>query len=704
MGIGLCAAVLFAGLLLLSGVHALTAVSLTLVVTVQVATGMLVWLALRRSLTNVNVLEVLGMGIAIGTVFAALAGVLGNIIAPSPLWIFVPTVVVIPIFLVRRPGLPKLSAPRRSSLVAIAIGLLLGLAGLVPNLARYPLTWVGRWDEFHRDMIFFEALGNGVARFGGGDSIFMEGEAIRYHWLVYAWAGQLTWLTNAEPFAVLTRVLPIVALAGSITLAASWTASLVKSRFAPSLAVALIVIGGYVGAVNGTVLNVDSPSQAMTTAWLLAFIVGSWHWFYRRTRTSAAPVLGLVAAGLTIGKVSAGVVAISAIVAATLVGAVRREVWFGRAAFLSAITVLLSIAAALLVVVGSASSGDLQFLSLADRASSVQGLNSSPLQRGVVFGTAALIMAMLPRWLGFVYLLRDRRWRWRPEVAMGLGMITVSLLAVALMSQGVNETWFALSTSAPLAVLSAVGLAVASRSVSWRIASGVAVGASFISIGLVAAIWSLGVNGVIRFWSPWSAYVIALIAGIVILVWKRSTATAVFTVILTLVLTGALARAMPVLGAVIGERLRGTSQVTLAPVVGDSATGIIDGERAGWSDEYAETARNLASDLKHNALILTNETDGFVIPALIATRFYMTGTSYQSLYGTSAAVERIPMRIALSEDVTLHPQDQREKLCQLNVTHVWISKDLPYSESVLSLGEVIVENDSVVVIKVRPCL
>ena len=125
----------------------------------------------------------------------------------------------------------------------------------------------------YTDLYFFEAVSRGLAEFGPAQSILMTGGSLRYHWFSYAWAGELAQTSSAVPFATITRVLPLVTLVGVSMLVAAWAARLSRIRWVPTLAVLLVVAGGYAGALYGSVLNFDSPSQSMTTLWLLALLL-----------------------------------------------------------------------------------------------------------------------------------------------------------------------------------------------------------------------------------------------------------------------------------------------------------------------------------------------------------------------------------------------------------------------------------------------
>ena len=242
------------------------------IVVVQAATGAFWWRVARGP--SVRVLEAAGMGLALGTAVATLSGVLLVGIAPAGWGWLLPTLVTLvaaPFVIRRTPGLLRTwrATAWRPALMALVVSAALGLASIAVNLRNYPLQSSGVISTYHPDMPFFEAFSTSLARFGPGDSIFMAGAELRYHWFSYAWAGQLAESAGTGPFVVLTRILPVIALVGAVLIAVSWTQRLSRGFWAPTLAGVLIVFGGYVGASYGTILNFDSPSQALTTMWML---------------------------------------------------------------------------------------------------------------------------------------------------------------------------------------------------------------------------------------------------------------------------------------------------------------------------------------------------------------------------------------------------------------------------------------------------
>lgn len=709
------------------------ALLLVLVVAVQGVGGALVWARVRRG--AVPLLELVGMGLAIGTAMALLSGVLLNLLVPWAWWWAVPTVVALVVTLVRRSTFASVKVDSRD-LWPWIVGVGAGLAGLWLNLRRYPMNWEGTWDQYHRDMVFFEALGTGVARFGASDSIFMTGAPIRYHWFSYAWAGQVGDAVNAAPFAALTRVLPLVALVGVSSLAISWSKHLSSSRVVPYVAVVLVTAGGYVGAVNGTILNFDSPSQAMSTLWLMGFVVavlaslrGRW--------AGALAVTALLVVAMAGGKVSTAVTALGGLGVLMLVGFARRERWAKRATANLLVSLVTFAGTFVLVLAGNASSGDLKILSLESRASFVQGLNSSLGPRGVLIGTLVLIAAVMARWAGALWLLASREWRWKPDVVLALGMGLVGIFAILIFSQGVNETWFALAASAPMAVISAVGLAEAWAAVRRRSLLLLAVVVGIAVTPLIAIAWAHGwpCNYIIRFWAPVTAYLAACGAGAVAVTVARThrRRAGIAVAMTVLVVTAGFGRVLPLLGSAwivtvgqsspsdpvepaIGDTIVQPSpasaplpapELTASDAVSKPAA-LADApdspatprDRTAWSDAERSAAAWLVANAPTSGVIVTNETLSFMVPALTGMRTYMSGAPYQHLYGSSGTVSSIPDRIATSMAFTATPsQELVRALCASGVDYVWIATDLAHAADWAAFGVVVFRNDAVMIVE-----
>ncbi|MCH9817308.1 MAG: hypothetical protein K0U64_12810, partial [Actinomycetia bacterium] len=264
------------------------------------------------------------MGIAIGTALAAITGLITSTAGWGPWGSLLPTVAALAFAYLKR---RNHSAPTHGDrwqisafLTTVAIGLLVFLYAL----RSYPLKWTGSWTGYHPDMAFFEALANSLARFGAFTSPFTPGATVRYHWLSYAWTGQLSVISDAEPFVGITRVLPVVALLASAAIVVSWTQRLSGHRWTPFLAGALLTISGFVGAVFGGVLTLDSPSQAMSVVWLLGFTVTAVHALERAHSSGTLALLAIFGIAITLGKVSAAAPGLTAVLLAVAVLAARR--------------------------------------------------------------------------------------------------------------------------------------------------------------------------------------------------------------------------------------------------------------------------------------------------------------------------------------------------------------------------------------------
>ena len=718
------------------------AVLVGLGLTLQWVSGIILWIAARRG--SASLVEALGIGLVLGSVLAVLAGVVGTALVAWEWWWLLPSVVAAIVGWGSRTSARPRGPDGRSGASywwPVVVGLLVGLALLWLNLRRYPLAWEGVWDGYHPDMVFFEALSYSVANFGPSDSIFMVGGDIRYHWLTYAWSGQLSSAFDAASFMVLTRALPVVALLGLVLVAVALV-DLVAHRqsdrsrmWAQWFAIALVIPGGYLGAVNGTILNFDSPSQALTSAWVLAWTAiviivvtqaqrGIWVWI----------VLAVLGFAITGGKISAGVVIGVAVGVAALAGLIGRRSWWRPVLTATVMTGIAVGLAGLFFAWGSASPGDLRLLVWEGRASTVQGLNSSTGPRGVFLGTAGLLVAMMARWAGGLFLLGDARWRARPEPWLGVGFVLAGVLPVVLFAQGVNETWFALTASAPLAVLSAVGITV-----GWERAGlgrGIAVGAllaGLVGFLAVSYIWTDQVweSGFGRFWSPWVGLAIAASVGLLVALVRRQKAAFTFIAVAVLVLMveAALSRGTPIVALAVGGArdgagirasqladpgLVGTSEVAgagattqklgegLPKLEPDQPAPSPEGTRLlhAWSPEHEAAADFLRSKAGDDDVIVTNEVDAFLVPALTRRKTVISGSPYQALYGSTAAAELIPGRLA-ENAAFLEARDPAiaNEVCDSGARWFWFAADRAPSIDPASFGSVALSNDSVTIIR-----
>lgn len=700
-------------MLWITGVPPLTSLLLTLLVAWQALGGFIVWRSIRP---ESSALELLGMGLAIGTAMAALAGLLTSTVSWGPWGSLVPAAGAVSFaFLTRKKHQGPVAMGVRWEIPAYLATSIIGLGAFLYALRSYPLTWTGTWTGYHPDMAFFEALANSLARFGAFESPFMSGGVVRYHWLSYAWTGQLSVLTDAAPFVGITRVLPLVALLGSAAIVVAWTRRMSESTWTPFLAGALLTLSGFVGAVFGGILTLDSPSQAMSTLWLLAFTVAVIHTFNSPTQRAHYPLISLLAASITVGKVSAAAPALAGVLLAAVVLRARRTISTRHAATIvlaSAIAMGLAFAA---FIAGAAGGGGLEIGSILDRSSSQQGLNPLDGPRGVILGTLILVLAIIPRWAGVVQLIVDHTWRWRPETWVSLGMAASSLLALVAFNS-FNELWFSVSASGPLAATSAVGvgLAVSTLQTRGRPSSALVITiAAGIAIATVTAIWwawSTGASGgnlfvsTQRWLGPLIGIATALFAGALLSIWATHHLTSraiIAGIVILMVFTAVPGRLLGAGSNQIGVLDNGTRNEWFNVNREGRAKSLDTIITTDWSGEQMEAAAWLRDNAKPTDLLATNLTLSPFVAATTQLPTFISAIQYQYDYGTS---EMRPEVLNRESDVWTFINDPSQEslrpLCEAGVRWIWVNPARTEQTDWSPLAQPVLEKPAVTVLTV----
>lgn len=670
-----------------------SALVIGLIVVAQAAFGGVVTiLMVRRPLT---MLEFVGAGSAVGS---ALAVVLGILVSPLGVgaralgWLVLAGATIAGVLIAGRrrrslrPG--GLVWDRPSALVAALGGGAIGLAAVAANLARYPLS--GPWERFHPDIPFFEALGTSAVKFGPGVDAFMSGDEIRYHWFSYLWPGQLTMALDLEPFAALTRVMPVFVVLGLAALTAGIAGRLGRRWWGPILAVALVISGGFAGAAYGVISNVDSPSTALTTLWLLGFVVLA---FGSRLDPRAGFAIALTTGFLLSGaKVSAIAVLGVAWIVIVILGITWRATWTRTAVVQLAGLLVGATISFLLFVFGSSSSGELRVLSWEYRASSVQGLDLDSSWWGVALGTLLLSIAILPRAAGIIGLQGRSA-----EAALGVGLVTASIVPIWVLSQGVNELWFAVAAAAPLAVLSVLGLerlwdrAATQRGMAaWGLT---AVLAGLISAGAVAVLWPLGASDVVtvRSIGPLVPWLVGAIVAVVA-VMRSGRAMGMAVLVTSLVFTASVGRGITAFGDVGLQSATGRNAPVAADFVATTPPSVVDPinatqptstdevpptparvESVQWSLLQNEAALWLRNAAAAGDILASSQPESAMIPAVSAMRTYLSAVHYQEMYGSRGQAPLVGERQAYSLDLEngLTPE-LAAVLCSAGVDWLWI--------------------------------
>ncbi|MSW66886.1 MAG: hypothetical protein F2820_06420, partial [Actinobacteria bacterium] len=171
--VGACIAAIGFLFLIVTGVAPAQAIFLTAIVCVQVASGTWFWVLARRG--QASAVEALGMGSAIGVIAALLSGLLVQALGAGNWGWALPSLVTLISWLVlrrsTRNATHKTNAADASEMDsgtrwALIITAVTGLLSLIPNIASYPLSWVGVGGKYHADMLFFEALSTSISKFG----------------------------------------------------------------------------------------------------------------------------------------------------------------------------------------------------------------------------------------------------------------------------------------------------------------------------------------------------------------------------------------------------------------------------------------------------------------------------------------------------------------------------------------------------------
>lgn len=689
----------------LTGVSWGTAGLLTAAVALQGLGGAL-WWRLLRPRRSVPILEAAGMGLGLGTAAAMLTGLFIG-------WWLAPVVALAGWWGLRWRGrrVAPLAPLQRADLLALVVGLVPGLGALGIALRNYPLAWSGLWTGYHGDMAFFEALAASVARLGPGASIFMDGADLRYHSLAYGWAGQLTLAVDAAPFVVMTRLLPVVMLIAAVALAGAWTRHLTRAWWAPALAVGLVVTGGFVGATYGGVLNFDSPSQTVSTVWLLALSIVLMQGLERVSLGWHAFAVAALVVAITGGKVSTAAIAAAGFAAVVVVGLVRRSAWRWRAAVLAGAGGVALVAAYVWLLAGSANAGGLAIFSLLDRASSVQGLNPVVTPRGILVGIVLLILAVLPRWAGLAWLIGDRETRWQPQTAYGTGLALGGVGTLALLSGGFNDLWFAVAASGPLAVLSAAGVAGAATWLGPQASQRVLL-AGMIGIGgslAVAAVWATGSTGIIgngwRWAAPLVGWLLALAVGL-LLAQRGPTPRWVGVIAFTAIALVTMALPSRLLYTLVEPYARG-GDARWTPVLfstQDDFVDVIDDDRSlGWTSEQAQIGAWLRRAASPDEVVVTNMTRGALVPALTRLRTYLSDIPLQTPYGRWADVDVAKQRERESWAFIDNPsRASLSPLCEAGVTWVWVDPRKTTTHDWAPFADVVRSGAEVTLLRVNP--
>ena len=701
------------------------------VIAVQGAPGGYWWARAVRNRPT-NAVEVIGMGLALGTLASLLVSQLlvGTWLA-SLGWLL-PAAVTFTYAIARRvidrravrsetgrraspPGLDPLPV---AALLSIPLLILGGLAIVVPLIRDSPLSWSGWW-LFHKDFQFHEAVASSLHALGTSDSAWFAGESVKYHWFTHSWSGALSDTAALPPFAAITRFTYVVGVVGSAALAWSMGRSLSRTRWIPELAAGLVLLGTFVGVPLSIGLNVGAaaPAQAMATIWLLGATIALIRYLEGEVSTpSGLAFLALLSAGCVGGKVNHAAVFLGGmgLVALCSLDTSRCDIPRRRALLAAGAALIGAIAAFLYALVGSSGGG--LVLEVNSAFAAATGLNPVGGAVGVALGMCAAVLAFGSRWVGLIWFLHDRTTRHRPEVVFASGVaISGLVLTFSLAQSGRSQDHFALSATAVLSVITAVAIG----DVAERLArSGVGGAAARRQLGiavLVGAVVGVGATAtyyaanrgllpsIAKFVAPSLLWIAAcwVALGLVRRTGRSLRAAHGFLVVLVAgsIAAGALYPMQARVGA--NEDRRGGRADASTP--------------NAWTMEYIDAARWLKENSNTHERVVTNRMCSAITqtPPNCQSRWYLgsglTGRPFL-VEGFSYGVEQaagflsegiatpdlLTARVELSKAFTTDPsQEVLTELRENGVSWAWIDRNVPYSSRLEQFADLQFSNEQV---------
>lgn len=478
-------AVLLVGLLVQAtsaGLDGMTIVrSLAALAVTQTIPGMVAWRAVRD---EGSWFEDVVLGTVVGAAAAvpvqAVAGLLGW---RWPSWAVLPLLAAA---VLARPGLRARVVGAATRPVpwwfgtAVSAPVLALVPGLLSFQRRVPLDWDG-FTTTYVDTPFHLSLVGQLAHRGPTSFPYVAGEPLAYHWFSHAWVAQLERAGGGEAAALLLRVVPALSVVLVPCLVAVVAVRLSRSWVAGPVAALLAVLAGDLdllagGSRGGSLVDADSPSLALATAFLLLLLVAlerRWRDELVGPRVGAGVVLalGVLAAGT---KGSALPVVVAGCALATVVAFVRGHARRWRVA-----TDLGLLVGALLLVVLVLFRGGAQELTI-DLVEALRAAGPTRRLAGVdpigtstvLVGIVVLVVGVLARGAGALGLVGRLDRDDEPLLATLIGTGIAGAGAVLLLVHDANSQVYFLRNAAPaLAVASAWGVAtfVRSHSGTWRV-------------------------------------------------------------------------------------------------------------------------------------------------------------------------------------------------------------------------------------------
>jgi hypothetical protein len=442
-----CALFFFFTLLLLSGVNALQAFVLSGILIVNVVSTGFLWQFCRG--TVITIAEFLGAGI-VGTIIVGLCLTLifPPTLIPVLFWMLTPLIAILSmVFNKSQQRAPfRLQIGPRSlfaGLIAIAASLFLNRY----QFGRYDLGSSVDYSKYHPDLLFHQALTNAITEIGPGENGLLSDWPIRYHWFSHAVASAFEQSAGLGSFVALTRLIPFIAICAMAFIGAMWASSLTKQKWIPLVAALTLTTGKFVADSAGVQVNWDSPSQTLSIPLLLfaGFVIyllcnDPRRWLF-------VPMLIVISSTLVGTKISTAFVLLVGLLFLAVVGMVTKAKWTLPVIFTLFGSSLAAGLVYFLFISGQSDSGGLVLRGSFPTFSSLS--NDAAL---------STTFALIPGWLGVVYLSSRRLSKWQPVTALGIGVAVGGLIPLWLLQiEGPNSLWFLTSATSLVWLVSIVG-------------------------------------------------------------------------------------------------------------------------------------------------------------------------------------------------------------------------------------------------------
>lgn len=445
---------LYLSCLYFSGASFPNALTVTAIVSLQIASGAMVWSTVRRS--RQSIFELLGVGAALGIIFSILIGLAFRPTSISAFsWVVLPILVALGAVILKALGkleFSELEPPRKCEIIALTLGLVVGIFLLLEYWIATPLNPLGD-AHYYVDIPFHEALGNGIAKYGPQDSVLNAGDSYRYHWFSHAWSGltQL-WAGNSPLMVGQTRALPLISLLVLVLVSIAWVRKLTNQVWAPAAATMLLSAGISIGFPGWANLLARSPSHVLGIALMLTTAYLVFEYVLEGLRARTLVVIALLSFA-TIGAKSSAALPLCIGILALTFYLIKDRTLVAKAFTVGVVVAISFIAGYFFAISGSDGGMTVALTSGLDR----WGFSTKtyPILKALL-SVALSLMALLPASLAAAYgvISSQRTIRVTSVIALAAGL--AGLAAISTVSQvGQSQDYF-LRAAFPLLVVAGV--------------------------------------------------------------------------------------------------------------------------------------------------------------------------------------------------------------------------------------------------------